>query len=1000
MMTASPVSQAHASSKYYEAEGYYKAGSDEAKDAATWFGDGAAKLGFKDTIDEKAFATILQGDHPGGTSLRREKEGQNTHRAGVDMTFSAPKSVSIMALVGGDDRLIGAHDKAVKTALTWVEANAFNTRRYDENRQPIVEKATGMIAGVYRHDLSRALDPQLHSHAVVANMAQSPDGKMRAVHNTAMFDNARLITAIYRAELTAQMRKIGYQVREGRHGAPEIEGISQKAMDQFSKRSAQVAEMLDGRNLDHSPQTARLATLLTRARKNKEVDRAEVYAAHKDEARSVGLTPHRFDRIQPGAVHEAAPDRFSALWEPASGDLAVMRAAEHLSENNSVFKLNELRASALRFGQGIGIGEVDGAIANHLDKGALLRDGERMTTRDTVASERLMLGVFRDASAREAPVNGDEIIRYQGEKRAVHTIVGRKLERTTLTDGQKDAVRLGLTSTDRIVGVQGYAGTGKTFMLKTLNDYAKTLGQSIEGLAPSHRAVEELSAVAPGARTVQAAIMRPAQSGEGRGKILAVDEASMLSTKDMTALLSHAETAQYDRVILIGDIQQLDAVAAGAAFKQLQKNGLNVAVMDDIQRQRNAAALSTVNHAIAGEVKAAFDKVGEVTQSETIANEVARQYLALSPNDREKAGMAALSQHMRADVNAAVRDGLRAEGKLGPDIEQRTTLRNLNFTTAEKRDIQSYSVGDIIVSHKDLKSAGIVRNARYSVEAVDPDTARLTLARDGQSNPLTLPVTPQSRSIPALSIYREEGLTLAKNDAVRIGSSDLEAGIKTGDRAKIIDVSDQTISLKKADGARVELPKDRLAANTLTHAYASTVHDLQGATMDRIIAAMPANSPLATQKAFYVAVSRVRDTASIVTDDRARLIDAIERHTGARASALDHFETHSKDHQKDRDGLEIRRTERDAIRDMAKDIEDQKTDPHALKTDEIKQRIATRQKAMDAMDGNGEAKTRDGQLREARDILTAYREETGGREDLRDLEQSLNEHIKDRGHEL
>ncbi|MEM8981243.1 MAG: MobF family relaxase, partial [Pseudomonadota bacterium] len=201
MLSTNTVSPGAAASGYYKAEGYYKAGTDEAEASAQWFGRGASEIGLKGHVDDITFAKLLEGEAPNGQLMGRYRGGERDHRRGEDLTFSAPKSVSYAALVLGDERLIQAHDKAVRSAMEFAEKNFINTRRV-VNGEIVTERATKVIAGLFRHDTSRALDPQLHTHAVIANMVrQTGDDTYRAILNDDLRRNLKKIDAVYKNTL-------------------------------------------------------------------------------------------------------------------------------------------------------------------------------------------------------------------------------------------------------------------------------------------------------------------------------------------------------------------------------------------------------------------------------------------------------------------------------------------------------------------------------------------------------------------------------------------------------------------------------------------------------------------------------------------------------------------------------------------------------------------------------------------------------------------------------
>ena len=226
---------------YYERDGYYARDDPAHKEASAWAGKGAETLGLSGPVDPDAFRTVLEGKVPDGPQLgKRGKDGTIHHRPGRDVTLSAPKSVSLAALVGGDDRVIAAHDAAVSHTLTWIEKNAVETRMQDKATGTMV-RAGGqkMVASTFRHDTSRNLDPQLHTHCVIANMVQGEDGKWRTMVDDGLYGGKMTIGAIYRAELARSLKDFGYRIEKTHtDGRFEIAGVPRKVIEAFSTRRA------------------------------------------------------------------------------------------------------------------------------------------------------------------------------------------------------------------------------------------------------------------------------------------------------------------------------------------------------------------------------------------------------------------------------------------------------------------------------------------------------------------------------------------------------------------------------------------------------------------------------------------------------------------------------------------------------------------------------------------------------------------------------------------
>jgi conjugative relaxase-like TrwC/TraI family protein len=244
MISIGAVSSASGAAGYYASDNYYTEG--EGADHSQWHGHGAETL-LAGSVATAAFEAVLEGRLPNGASITTPS-GQE-HRPGLDMAFSAPKSVSLMALVGRDERLLAAFEASVKATLGWVERNLIEARRFDEKsgtQQPVT---TGnMIAGLFTHDLSRNRDPQLHIHAVIANATQRPDGAWRALRNDPLYAQQATIAAAHNADLRARIEALGYRTTPAHnpaYGQFEITGISREHIMAFSTRREEIAAALE-----------------------------------------------------------------------------------------------------------------------------------------------------------------------------------------------------------------------------------------------------------------------------------------------------------------------------------------------------------------------------------------------------------------------------------------------------------------------------------------------------------------------------------------------------------------------------------------------------------------------------------------------------------------------------------------------------------------------------------------------------------------------------------
>ncbi|MDE0417105.1 MAG: relaxase domain-containing protein [bacterium] len=873
--TVTAITSASATVHYFEQDGYYAKNSPEHRRASFWHGAAARDLGLGRHVKPKVFESILAGYVPGTNQrLGRARDGEHQHRPGVDITFSAPKSVSLQALVMGDERVIRAHDEAVRSTLDMIERDLLVTRVHNPaTGKRERRRAQGMVAGTFRHLASRNLDPQLHTHSVVANMSRGPDGSWRSLDTGRLHSRRLLIGAHYRNELARRLMDLGYELQETMIGPVqgfEIAGWRQETLDAFSTRRKEIVDHIEAKGWDYNAATAQAATLATRRRK-KEPHAEILTGMWRMRATELGidLTRRRLKR--------------SVLPPVPSALDVVARVAEHLEERQSVIAVHDLVAGALAHAPGRH--DLDGIHAaidqlrrdGHLVDAIRSRGGPALVTDRALRAEREVLRRMKEGVGKtEAIVPADE--------------VEKKLEDTTLTAGQRQALRLILAEGDSIVGVQGFAGTGKTTMLREVVELAGA--EAIVGLAPSSSAARTLGREAGIAtRTLQWFLTRhgdlsPETEGSFEGKVLVVDEMSLASTAQVRSLMRVADHLGVARLVMVGDSRQLRSVEAGQPFRQLQRAGMATAVMDDIRRQRNPGLKAAVLDAIAGKPGEALTKLGAdviEVDPEDLGTSAARIWLALSPQAREETALMAPTHVLRREINETVREGLREEGVLHGRRVTLPTLVNLSMTRAQKREIRNYRAGDVVVFHNDLHHYRVKSGDICPIRSIDGERLMLDHG-DGRARR----VKPDSDVRYRYDVFETDTIDVEAGDRIRWTRNHNESGLVNGATAVIEAIGHKAIVLDTDDGRRLKLDRGDPRLRHIAHAYASTVHAAQGLTRDKVIAVLDSgHGHLANQQTFYVEISRARDEAIIVTDNREQLAETLEENTGEVLTALE-----------------------------------------------------------------------------------------------------------------
>ena len=874
MLSMCSVSAAQAET-YYEKDDYYTAGTDAARSTARWYGQGASTLGLQGEVKPEDFKALLHGTAPNGECLHARAIDPTRHRAATDYTFSAPKSVSIAGLVQGDPRAIAAHNQAVDTALEVLQERFAQARvSTPEGRQRVV---TGnIVAAVFQHDSSRELDPQLHSHCVVMNTTQLPDGTWRSLSNEEIVANQILLGEIYQNELAYQLRQSGYEIAPQGKGQFELSYYSQTLLGTFSTRTRQIKDYLQQwqQSLDEtqgSPLHAsqkKQATLRTRKRKQA-VPREVLLAAWQQQIGDQNLTlpevPHQGRDLSTAAHYQA--------------DQMARAGTDHASERESVFRRGKVERFALEHA----LGEMPFAVLHQ----AIAAQGEllsveavkdKYTTTAALHRERDTIQLMHQGQHQWAPILSEAELQEQ-----LH-------QWPTLSAGQQRALTLALTSSDQMLAWQGLPGSGKTFVLQAFKQSAEAQGFSVRGFAPSAEAANVLGKEAGLPTDTVASLLHapvPAQSpgpAPEQREIWVIDEAGLLSAKDAHGLLSLAVERQA-RVILVGDTRQLSAVEAGNPFKSLQAGGIQTAFLDESRRQKTAALKQAVNLLATDQTEAAFQtlvgsgSIQTIPSSPARLQQVATDYLALDEAERDKALLLAGTNQERLALTALIRSGLQAQSQLGADGFVLTSLRRKDMTQAQAGYAAHYASGDIVIVNQQYKRQGLVKQQPYQVIQVDAHRNRLTLANEAGQ---TLEIDPTA--CPNKTVYTRQAIPVAVGDRLRWTRNDRSQNLRNGQSF--------TLSAIDAQGqAEIRYPDGRCDSVDLTglqyvdYSLVSTTYSAQGKTADRVMALMDATT---SQESFYVAVSRAKYQLSLYTADPDELLRQAQR-SSAKENVSDYI---------------------------------------------------------------------------------------------------------------
>jgi conjugative relaxase-like TrwC/TraI family protein len=890
MLTISKALNASQAATYHTKDFVSETQSYYAKDDALlgeWQGKLADRLGLSGTVSKADFMALANGQHPqtGEQMVKHRIASEQTnpdgsitktveHRAGWDATFSAPKSVSLTALVGGDERVRLAHREAVTAALS--ELEQYTQARIGGNNPG--EQTGRFVAAKFEHDTARPVDgyaaPQLHTHAVIFNVTEREDGSPRALQERAFFESQSYATAVYQSHLMYRLRELGYELERGRSGAPTIKGFSQEYLDASSPRSEKIREHLE-RNGFKGPEAAEIAAHATRERKQN-LTKEQVLQAHREVATEFG---NQASRVVAEA-RQRSIDQGVRRPSPVRAQEAMTFARDHLFEREAVADERAIMTAALRRSMGEAtFSEVREEFSTRCEQGQFQSvpqrtydSAPRYTTPETLAAERANIRQVRDGRHALAPMMTEREAFAQADTRSF------------LNDSQRRVVHEVLTSTDRVHGLQGLAGSGKTASLETIREGAEAKGYKVEGFAPTSRASAQLREAGIEANTLQSFLARKRETEPASRHLYMLDEASLASSKQMQDFLQKVSPG--DRVLVIGDVRQHQGVDAGKPFEQMQQAGMQTSQLDQIMRQRDAELLKAVQHLATGETVKGVEllaqqgRVTEVKNGVDRIAAIARDYAAqpgntivVSPDNRS-----------RQQINEAIRAELQSTGQLSPDSREFQTLAHRSDLTGAGRTWAAlYNPGDVIRYESGSNALGFERNSEARVVGVDARTNTLTVQKqDGEQ------VSYDPKRLYGVNVFEERSRDFSLGERIQFTSGNRDLGIANRDLGTITALEKRSITVRMDGKNGREVTFDPTEFRQLDHGYAVTSHSSQGLTADRVIANIDTESSrsLINDRLAYVAISRAAYDAHIYTNDAATLGERLATDV-SKSAALD-----------------------------------------------------------------------------------------------------------------
>lgn len=763
-----------------------------------WVGHGAKQLGLCGTVDPAHFTELAAGRSPDGGRLLEHVPANRT--PGWDFSFSAPKSVSVCFALAGEElreRIIDAHHESVRAALDFMERVGGRARRGFGGRDGHVE--AGLAVACFTHPASRELDPQLHTHGLVLNVAQGADGRWTALDSRTLYLHKRAAASIYRAELRHRMAALGARWRDAdRRGLQEMAGIEPAVLRGFSTRRAQIEARLAPGASSAAAQAACIAT--RRAKVDVELEALSAYWAAQ--ASAAGFDRDGLERLLDGT------DRRQVTDDEARRRLEEeLLSPQGLTKETAAFTRDDtLVAWARRLPQGASSEQLEALAEHTLSRPEVVpmvvadAEGQALSTEHRGRGGSIVRLVRRPQSVNgtlvcEARYSTEELLTRETHLLETATLgqsVGAGVvpplvlsalldARPGLRDEQRQLVRRACSSGDLVEVVVGVPGSGKTFALEAAKAAWSAAGYRVLGCAFSAAAAAQLqSGSGIRSETFDSLRHRLARGTEqlGRDSVVVVDEAGMLDTRRCAQLLSWARRHGC-KVLLAGDDRQLPAVEAGGAFAALARR-LPASRLEHNARQLSdweRRALEALREGRSGEAAGEYLRRGRVSvfhsPDELLSVMVARWWKSRCAG--EQAALYSYSRDAASVLNAMARAMLEDSGELAG--EELVVLEHSPLELAERR----YRRGDEICCLKnrprlgaarDPSGQGVRNGTRGVVEDVDVASGEVVLVCE-EGRRLRLPADYVVRHTDfgyAWTLHKGQGQTLGQVKAAAAGA--------------------------------------------------------------------------------------------------------------------------------------------------------------------------------------------------------------------------------------
>jgi len=896
MLSTSIIKNVDQAAHYFSKQDNYYT-REEGFEQSEWFGRGAEKLNLYGKVDDKTFTELLQGKLHNGEQIGKIEDGKIKHRPGWDLTFSAPKSVSIMAFIGGDKRLIEAHHNAVKVALSHIEKSCSQARikLTDEMKY---QNTNSIISALFHHDLSREKDPQLHTHAVTMNITQRLDGKWRSQASQSgryalkaqreingFYERVnhcrRYYSKIYETELAYQVKGLGYEITtDTKSGKFEIVGVSPETIQFFSKRRKQIEKALDENGLSGG-KAANIAALATRNAKDT-VDRVELKEEWDKNAKGLGLN---CQDIIKNTYEDNRTPKTPELDHQILG--AIKSAARSLSVFQTTFTLEEVITEAADYAvrHSFNFTALLTAVNAEISSGNLMSipndQGKTiLMAKATLEDEKQLFIRLKDQKMLSPTVDPIDLINFLNQRSEIKVELHEYLrtifnnDRIVLIEGKETRdillapIMQVARASDLNVVILSPNLVGSKSLANRLKPASQNIWERIKYLfvdqTPKHYSV------------MQFLSEHEVSSNKGQPNILIVDNAHLLSTYQKANLVEWNVKHQ-TKLILLGEKQMLLSQQIGMGLHDFEASGIKTISLPNNTQDEQTIFNKSLNK-ISGQIN-------EVKHQDDRLYAMASHYSRLSDQNRTNSWLIAHSKQSVGELNQLTHETLKEKQKLikGKNVD---VLIPVFLTDDKSRLASHFHEGQVVRFNETYPSLGVERGEYLRVSKTHKASNRVVLKKNNGKEVIWAPDKVAGGTAGKVELFSEITREFCVGEIIVLHRSIKSQKVVKGERLTISNIQGQTIKLKTNEGKSIVLDLGKYYHRHMDYGYASTPHAIAHERPHALIAELPAKAFHTDQRRFYQIVSQPRE-AYVYTDDHKGLIAHLEKKTGDRLSVHD-----------------------------------------------------------------------------------------------------------------